>query len=351
MNHSPWLDYEGQTTAELLAAKTTHRIDSILCAFEWGIQAKARLQGEKSLTSEEQLVVALMALDREVNNGGYHQFFANSSRRFAPVVVDCLRRIDAQATAAITEKAIAELSLSTVTAEFVSAAILQIPASDKILNECDKEFYRIEEIADKLFPFVEEHQDRIQLIPGTQPPRRLPHQRPTASTRLHSHLLLRKVENRSLDSLRNIAREIASKNDIPATDQDIEGVAVLNALERSLRARDLTSSESLATLAFELMRDDPTHCVAHREYVKQLLEAGRVRSAEAETLVYLAYLKTCDQSTLSTQNHVLYWASLLQEESARLPKAVDFFRKSFPEENLNEPLPRQRFTAKEIRHK
>ena len=109
MERLPWLEYSGQTTAELLAFKESHRIDSILCAFEWGIQAKAKVLGEKSTTREEELVLACRALDREVNNGGYHQFFVNSSHRFAPIIVGCLRRIDAQATATITERAIAVL--------------------------------------------------------------------------------------------------------------------------------------------------------------------------------------------------------------------------------------------------
>ena len=91
MKNLEWLEYEGQTTSELMACKNTHRIDSILCAFEWGIQAKSKPEGEDALTDEERLVLAVMALTREVNNGGYHQFFVNSSSRFAPTIVDSLR--------------------------------------------------------------------------------------------------------------------------------------------------------------------------------------------------------------------------------------------------------------------
>ena len=90
----PWLDYTGQSTQELIACKNTHRIDSLLCALEEGIQAKERQDGEAGLTDEERVVLAVRALDREVNNGGFSQFFANSSRRFVPIIVDSLRRID-----------------------------------------------------------------------------------------------------------------------------------------------------------------------------------------------------------------------------------------------------------------
>ncbi|PYV26956.1 MAG: hypothetical protein DMG27_05210, partial [Acidobacteria bacterium] len=111
MERLPRLDYTGQTTSELIACKNSHSIDSLLCAFEWGIQAKAKAgpAGEGSLTGEERLVLAVMALNREVNNGGYDQFFVNSSRRFVPIIVDSLRRIGCAATAAITERAIAAL--------------------------------------------------------------------------------------------------------------------------------------------------------------------------------------------------------------------------------------------------
>lgn len=47
----------------------------------------------------------------EVNNGGNYQFFWNSSRRFTPIIVDSLRRIECERTAGLTQKAIAALGL------------------------------------------------------------------------------------------------------------------------------------------------------------------------------------------------------------------------------------------------
>jgi hypothetical protein len=67
----PGLDYTGQTTPELLACKDSHRIDSLLCAFEDGIQAKLNPPHDACLNDEENLVLAVMALEREVKNGGY----------------------------------------------------------------------------------------------------------------------------------------------------------------------------------------------------------------------------------------------------------------------------------------
>ena len=53
MEELPWLDYTGQSTPELIACKNSHRIDSLLCAFEEGIQAKLKPPGNGDLSDEE----------------------------------------------------------------------------------------------------------------------------------------------------------------------------------------------------------------------------------------------------------------------------------------------------------
>ena len=164
IENETWLEYSGQSTAELLACKTTHRADSILCAFEWGLQAKEQQDGPETINSKECVILALMALDREVNNGGYAQFFANSSVRFTPIIVDCLKTIECSATAAITEKAIALLKLTQVSAEDAREAMYaEDEDRDAALNQCDNEFYQLCEIGENLFSFVELHQNEIQL--------------------------------------------------------------------------------------------------------------------------------------------------------------------------------------------
>jgi hypothetical protein len=329
MEKRPWLDYTGQTTAELLACKTTHRIDSLLCAFESGIQRKP----EGGITEEENLVLAIEALQREVNNGGYHQFFANSSGRFAPVIVDCLRRIGCETTAAITERAV--------------AIGVTVAGSVELLDACDREFYKLTEIEPALFRFIEENQDRIQLVKADVPP---PRQLPVlaiAST-LRIHLSLAKLADRSMDGIRGAARDIAAKTSMSATDADIEAASVLAAFSFAVDAGTLAEAELLAPRAFDLMRDDTMHCVIHRKWAQKLIEATKPELADAATLFYLEYLATCDQSTLSTQNRILFWAQLLQQHRAILPKSVAFCTASFPEEDLNQKLPRQRFEPRPV---
>jgi hypothetical protein len=339
----PWLEYTGQTTPELIACKNSHSIDSLLCAFEWGIQAKAKAgpAGEGSLTDEERLVLAVMDLNREVNNGGYDQFFVNSSRRFVPIIVDSLQRIGCAATAAITERAITTLCLSALSAEAVYAAILtEHPGRDEILTACDKEFYRLDEIVTKLFNFVEAHQDQVQLIKGTQPPVRLALGELSNASKLYISLRFPKKPALSLDGVRQLAQELARQDSIAATDTEIEAAAVVYAFDRSLHAGDLTACEVLAPRAFELMREEePMYVVLHRKWVEQLMGASQQEMADASTLAYLEYLKGCDQSDLRTQNYLRFWVPVLQKHRAALPKSIEFFTASFPERSLDEPLP------------
>ncbi len=347
MERLPWLEYTGQTTSELIACNHTHRLDSLLCAFEEGIQAKLGPRGDGSITAEELLVLAVMALDREVHNGGYHQFFVNASRRFVPMIVDSLRRIGCDAAAGVTERAIAALQLPSVSTGAVTAAILgEDAARDQALDACDDEFYRLDEIGPKLFRFIEAHQARIQLVKPAHSVQPRPKTALSAAATLYIHLLVTRKTGLNLDGIRQLARQLAAQNSITTTETDIEGAAVLYAFHGALHADDLAACELLAPRALELMREDTAHCILHRRWVEKLIAAARLDLADASALAYLEYLAVCDPSALSTQNRVLFWAALLQENRAVLPGSVEFFRANFPDENLDGPLPLQRFVPR-----
>ena len=117
----------------------------------------------QSLTAEERIVLAVEALEREVNNGGYDQFFANSSREFAPTVVAALHRIGCKKTATITQKAIKALGTSDLTVEAIDAAIA---ADDEQrlakFNRCDDSYYKgAEPIAERLFAFIKANKTSV----------------------------------------------------------------------------------------------------------------------------------------------------------------------------------------------
>jgi len=66
------------------------------------------------------------ALEREVNNGGYSQFFTDSSGEFAPVMVDCLKRIDCPIVAGITAEALKAIGYTGGSSEEIAAAVRAI---------------------------------------------------------------------------------------------------------------------------------------------------------------------------------------------------------------------------------
>jgi Domain of unknown function (DUF4375) len=342
MEKLPWLDYSGQTTSELLACKNTHRIASLLCAFEWGIQAKIDPGGEEELTRDERLVLAIMALQREVNNGGYSQFFTNSSRRFVPIVVECLQRIGCARARDITTRAIAALGVQQLDPDSISdAALNAAQAINKKLDALDKEFYQIDEIEHQLFQFIEHNQHNIQLQKGSKPPFELKRPKRSNAAELSTALRFAKLQGRTLEELRHPAQEVAREKSIEVTEADIDAALTLFLVDRSLRAGATEVCEKLAPRAFRLMRDDTAHCILHKKWVERLLKDARFDLADASTLYYLDYLQTCNQAELKTQNTIYFWAAVMQENRAVLSKSLEFFRKAFPEVDLeNLPLPR-----------
>ena len=135
--------YGGQTTDQLIELDQRYRIDSIVLAFEQGIQQAAE---KRPLTQEESYVLAVEALEREVNNGGYRQFFSNSSSEWADTIVAALRAIGCPKTADISAQAVANRE------------------DEKVLGECDERYYANDEpIADRLFDWIRRNRAQIQL--------------------------------------------------------------------------------------------------------------------------------------------------------------------------------------------
>ena len=161
-----WLDgYSGQSLEQLFSLEGKYRTDSLVLAFEEAIGQKADREGMQSLTDEERIVLAVEGLEREVNNGGYHQFFVNSSRQFAPVIVDALRRIGCKKTSTITERAIEALGTAELTEEAIESALAREDQQRlKKLKRCDDSYYKATEpIADRLFAFIKTKREKIRL--------------------------------------------------------------------------------------------------------------------------------------------------------------------------------------------
>ena len=159
-----WLDgYSGESIEQLLSLDATYRTDSLVLAFEQGINQKAEREGARRLTMEERIVVAVESLEREVNNGGYDQFFVNSSREFAPIIVDALQRIGCKEIANITQKAIEALGISDLKSDTIEAIIRKRDEKRRVkLSRCDDAYYKsTEPIAERLFAFIKANKASI----------------------------------------------------------------------------------------------------------------------------------------------------------------------------------------------
>ena len=155
--------YGGQTTDQLIELDSRYRTDSIVLAFEQAIQQAA---GKRALSREETYVLAVEGLEREVNNGGYGQFFFNSSNEYAGSIVSALRAIGCPKTADITQQAIAALGIQgEPTREAMEAVILsENDAVKQRLGECDERYFANDEpIADRLFDWIKRNRGQIRL--------------------------------------------------------------------------------------------------------------------------------------------------------------------------------------------
>ncbi len=104
-----------------------------------------------------------MALSREVNNGGYDQFFHKLSRRFAPAIVNDLVRIGCTEIADITQQALDSLELPKLSVDAIEVAMATESVQRKrALERCDVQFYEKGELFERLFAYVKAHQDGIR---------------------------------------------------------------------------------------------------------------------------------------------------------------------------------------------
>jgi uncharacterized protein (DUF849 family) len=103
-----WLDgYDQQTPGDLVALQATHRVDSIVLAFEQALQLKAMREGEASLSATERAVLAIEAMEREVNNGGCGQLFINEPDERFTALPSQLTAIGCPVTASLAAQALA----------------------------------------------------------------------------------------------------------------------------------------------------------------------------------------------------------------------------------------------------
>jgi Domain of unknown function (DUF4375) len=165
MSDLQWLDgYSGESVDELIALEGTYRIDSLVLAFEQGMDQKAARIGQQKLAAEERVILAIEALEREVNNGGYGQIFVNSSREYSQIIVDARRRIGCPKTAEITQKALRIVQEAPMSDEEIENGTWEDNEERQdALGERDSLYFKgPENIEESLFAFIKANRARIE---------------------------------------------------------------------------------------------------------------------------------------------------------------------------------------------
>jgi hypothetical protein len=153
-----FVGYSGETAKELFSYPAQGKHAALVAGFREGIQKKAAQKSDRALTNEERVVLMVSALEEEVNNGGFDQFFRNSSGRFAPQIADSLRRIRCSKMARIAQRAVSAIRVPMLSATRIGATMAKDNAErDKELERCDQLFYEAQKrqnVARRLYSYI-----------------------------------------------------------------------------------------------------------------------------------------------------------------------------------------------------
>lgn len=145
--------------------RLTDTNDFVIAMKEY-LDEKTQYGEDMSVLSEaERIFYITQTLEMEVNNGGFSQFFYNSSGDFANELVSAFAAIGAAATADICRKAINAFGRDIpVDADERQEMLDELESAeiDEILEECDDAFFAYEEDLNELnYSFVMKNKEQF----------------------------------------------------------------------------------------------------------------------------------------------------------------------------------------------
>ena len=115
-------------------------------------------------SSPQKVFFAIWAVESEVNNGGFSQYFLNSSCETAGFVVEALETIGAPRTADICKRAIAAAFPTGLPSDFETCDFSD-ETEDK-LDALDREFFQYpHNLTELLFAYVSKHPEEFGKLP------------------------------------------------------------------------------------------------------------------------------------------------------------------------------------------
>lgn len=114
--------------------------------------------GIEKLNEHERVFYVTQILEMEVNNGGFSQFFCNSSGNFSNELVGSFTKIGAFKTAEICKKALAVFNCNVPADRDERNELFDSLDCDDVFEECDDEFYEYEDNLTELnYTYIMEH--------------------------------------------------------------------------------------------------------------------------------------------------------------------------------------------------
>ena len=166
-----WIEgYEGQSVDDILALADSEHPYQLLSCLEEAIKEYRRKH--PGTTGVENIISAVMALLREVNNGGFDQFFRNSSKRWAFFVKDALVHIGRKDAAKIAGRAVRALGVPDAATALgpgigekfeILEQKMRTPNAkrDEIFQECDVAFCNLAQLPASLLAYARKHPSGI----------------------------------------------------------------------------------------------------------------------------------------------------------------------------------------------
>jgi hypothetical protein len=166
-----WMDgYEGESVDGALAFADSENANHVLCALEEAIEQHCKKRPGMR-TGVENIIAAVMALMREVNNGGFDQFYRNSSKRWAFFARSALVHIGRKDAAKVVARAARSLGKfeSGVVAPGVGGRFKELdermsrpdPRRSRIFEECDIAFQQLAGLPESLLAYARRHPNGI----------------------------------------------------------------------------------------------------------------------------------------------------------------------------------------------
>jgi hypothetical protein len=143
----------GITTEEILSHVNDAKKDNVLGALLWRLGQKCEKRGWNNLSDTERRLIAVDAMNDEVLDGGFRQYFSTSLGADATVALAGLKEMTATGAAEIMERAMAQFPASQPPAAYDqrNAVMDKIAATaNPVWDKCDHDYYEAKEDLDAL---------------------------------------------------------------------------------------------------------------------------------------------------------------------------------------------------------